>query len=213
MTASPFTVGIVADEFLDPALGRLAGFGWAARRFADLFNRSPHLGVRPLYFACQLRRSLRKVAFVVALEMREARPYRVRLNPVEGFSFAALTAWSERALMPGSEVTPDGLLGFEVLSRLGHQHQVVVPPRGKAGTDIESFRWLNVVLGNLKTALSGTHHAFGFRNYAHSSLADIQYRFNRRYDMAAMVPWLTEALMRATPRTARELRGSPEVCT
>ena len=51
MTASPLTVGIVADEFLDPALGRLGGFGWAARRFAEVFNRSPELGVRPVYLS------------------------------------------------------------------------------------------------------------------------------------------------------------------
>lgn len=33
---------------------------------------------------------------------------------------------------------------------------------GKAGTEIEPFKWLNVLLGNLKTTLSGTHHSFGF---------------------------------------------------
>lgn len=65
----------------------------------------------------------------------------------------------------------DGLLGFEVLERLGYTHKVVLAPRGKAGTEIEPFKWLNVLLGNLKTALSGTHHAFKFAKYARRYLA------------------------------------------
>jgi glycosyltransferase involved in cell wall biosynthesis len=39
MRSSPLTVGIVANEFMDAALGRMGGFGWAARRAAELFNR------------------------------------------------------------------------------------------------------------------------------------------------------------------------------
>lgn len=31
---------------------------------------------------------------------------------------------------------------------------------------IRCFAWINILLGNLKTALAGTHHAFGFRKYA-----------------------------------------------
>ncbi|EQD35716.1 ISXo5 transposase, partial [mine drainage metagenome] len=85
---------------------------------------------------------------------------RVRFDPVKNFSFAALKPWASIALAPDCTVTSDGLLGFEVVERLGFAHRVVIAPKGKAGTEIEPFRWLNVVLGNLKTALSGTHHAF-----------------------------------------------------
>lgn len=160
------------------------------------------------------RGSENKVAFVAAVEMHDERPARVRFDPVQRFTFAALEAWSQRALAPGCTITSDGLLGFEVLARLGHHHKVVIPPTGKQGTEIEPFRWLNTVLGNLKTALSGTHHAFGFRKYAHRYLADVQYRFNRRYDLAAMMPRLAVALMQATPRSARELQAEPaEPCT
>ena len=51
--------------------------------------------------------------------------------------------------------------------------------KGKAGCEVDAFKWLNVILGNLKTALSGTHHAFAFRKYAHRYLDEVQYRFNR----------------------------------
>jgi hypothetical protein len=41
------------------------------------------------------------------------------------------------------------------------------------------------VLGNLKTSLSGTYHAFDFQKYAARYLAAFSYRFNRRFDLRA----------------------------
>lgn len=146
-----------------------------------------------------------KIAFVAAVEMRDGRPQRLRFDPVANFSFAALA--------PGSCVTSDGLLGFEVLARLNYQHKVVQAPKGKAGTEIEPFKWLNVVLGNLKTALSGTHHAFSFAKYARRYLADVQYRFNRRSDMASMVPRMAFAVTHTRPCPARTILGKSGLAT
>ena len=123
----------------------------------------------------------------------------MRFDPVAGFSFAALTLWAWLAVAPGSCVVSDGLLGFDVRERLGYTHTVVLAPRGKAGTDIAPFRWLNVLLAKLKTALSGTHHAFKFAKYARRYLAEVQYRFNRRADLAAMVPRLAVAVAQTRP--------------
>lgn len=145
------------------------------------------------------RGSSNKTAFVAAVEMCDGRPRRVRFDPVAGFSFAALAPWAKLAVAPGSCVTSDGLLGFEVLERLGYTHQVVIAPRGKAGTEIEPFKWLNVLLGNLKTALSGTHHSFAFSKYARRYLAEVQYRFNRRVNMGAMVPRMAVAAAQTKP--------------
>ena len=36
-------------------------------------------------------------------------------------------------------------------------------------------------MGNVKTALSGTHHAFNFKKYGDRYLVEISYRFNRRF--------------------------------
>ena len=129
----------------------------------------------------------------------------MRFDPVDGFSFAASAPWAKSAIAPGSCVLPDGLLGFEVLERLGYEHKVILAPKGKAGTEIAPFKWLNVLFGNLKTALSGTHHAFKFTKYAQRYLADAQYRFNRRFDLAAMVPRLAVAVMQARPCSKRKI--------
>lgn len=42
---------MVTDEFFDPALGRLGGFGWAARQLGRIFNGDPSLGVDLVYVA------------------------------------------------------------------------------------------------------------------------------------------------------------------
>lgn len=159
------------------------------------------------------RGSENKVAFVVALQLRDGRPQRLRFDPVAGFSFAALKPWAAKAIAPGATVLSDGLIGFEVVRQLGLTHRVVIAPRGKAGTQIDAFRWLNVVLGNLKTALSGTYHAFSFAKYAHRYLAEVQYRFNRRANLASLVPRLAAALMRAKPCPRRLIVDVADVGT
>jgi transposase-like protein len=159
------------------------------------------------------RSSKNKVAFVAAIEMKDGRPQRLRFDPVANFSFAALTPWAKQAIAPGSRVTSDGLLGFEVLARLNYRHKAVQAPRGKAGTEIEPFKWLNVVLGNLKTALSGTHHAFNFAKYARRYLAEVQYRFNRRSDLASMVPRMAYAVTHTRPCPARTILGKSGLAT
>ena len=49
------------------------------------------------------------------------------------------------------------------------------------------------MLGNLKTAFSGTHHAFGFAKYSHRYLAQVQYLFNRRFNLRTILPRLIRA--------------------
>lgn len=145
------------------------------------------------------RGSENKIPFVAAVEMRDGKPGRVRFDPVAGFTFDALRQWAATALAPGCVVATDGLIGFSVLETIGHVHRPQKAVPGKAGCEVAPFAWLNTILGNLKTALSGTHHAFKFGKYAHRYLADVQYRLNRRFDMASMVQRLLVAAARTTP--------------
>ena len=65
---------------------------------------------------------------------------------------------------------------------------MIQAPPGKAGTEVDGARWVNVVLGNLKRSLDGTCHAFGFFKYAERYLAEAAWRFNRRFNLKALVP-------------------------
>jgi len=59
-----------------------------------------------------------------------------------------------------------------------------------------SSRAVNTFLGNLKSAYSGTCHAFDFAKYAHRYLAEVQYRFNRRFDLSSILKRLPGAAVR-----------------
>lgn len=47
----PITLGLVANEFFDPGVGRLGGFGWAVSRVARLFADDLGLAVTPVIMA------------------------------------------------------------------------------------------------------------------------------------------------------------------
>ena len=64
------------------------------------------------------------------------------------------------------------------------------------------------MLGNLKTALAGTYHSFDHAKYGALYLAEFAYRFNRRFDLAAMLPRLLRAAAQTRPLSLRVLRLS-----
>lgn len=49
------SLGIVANEFFEPAIGRMGGFGWAARQVARFFHDHPGLGVDVVFLSRELR--------------------------------------------------------------------------------------------------------------------------------------------------------------
>lgn len=44
-------LGVVANEFFDLSLGKMSGFGWAARQLARLFRAEPELGVELVFLS------------------------------------------------------------------------------------------------------------------------------------------------------------------
>ena len=80
---------------------------------------------------------------------------------------------------------------------------------GKAGTEVTGARWVNVVLGNLKRALDGTYHAFGFFTYPERYLAEAAWRFNHRFDLKTMLPRLLATAVTCSPWTEAALRNVP----
>ncbi len=76
----------------------------------------------------------------------------------------------------------DGLACFAAVAEAGYTHQRTVMA-GRKPDAVPQFRWINTVMGNLKTSLSGAYHAFNFRKHAARYLAAFSYRFNRRFDL------------------------------
>ena len=76
---------------------------------------------------------------------------------------------------------------------------------GAAAAQSASFRWVNTALGNIKAAITGTSRSINTKHVPRY-LAEFEYRFNRRYDLAAMIPRLTWAATRTPPMPDRLLK-------
>lgn len=158
------------------------------------------------------RGSENKVPFVAAVSLNEeGRPLRTKLSPVPGFTRKALAQWATRNLAPGSVVFSDGLACFNAVVDAGCTHQPTVVA-GRKPRELPEFQWINTVLGNLKTSLTGSYHAFGFRKYAGRYLAAFAYRFNRRFDLATLNEHLLLAAVRCTPHSQRSIRLAEVHC-
>lgn len=68
-----------------------------------------------------------------------------------------------------------------------------------------AFLWVNTVLGNVKSALHGTYHNISGKHLPRY-LAEVEYRFNRRFDMGSMLPRLIHACALAAPMPRRFLK-------
>jgi len=150
-----------------------------------------------------------KVPFVIAVETseNEHRPWYVRLDPVPGFTKKALVQWAQNALAPTTLIVSDGLACFASAAEIVGDHERVVVGNRRS-SDLECFHWVNTLLGNIKSSIQGTYHGFKFDKSAARYLAELQYRFNRRFDMPGMVPRLLRACVSTTGRPENWLRSA-----
>ncbi len=159
------------------------------------------------------RGSPNKVPFVAAVALsEEGHPLRIKLNPIAAFSRQAITTWAKANLKPGCNVLSDGLACFAGVVDADCAHSWVVVGDRKP-RDLPQFTWVNTVLGNVKTMITGAHKAFKFRKYAHRYLGAFAYRFNRRFNLHAMVGGLIGHVARAKPRPEWRVRRVAEVAT
>lgn len=156
------------------------------------------------------RGSPNKQAFLIAVQTDDTMKkvlYAVA-EPVATFDKATVAEWAERRLAPESEVYSDGLGAFNALADKGHAHTTVVAPGRRAKTEVRSARWVNVVLANIKRSLSGVYHSIRQQKYARRYLAEATWRFNRRFDLRALVPRLTVAMVACGPHPERVIRNA-----
>jgi len=154
------------------------------------------------------RGSENKVPFLTAVQTTEAgRPHLVCFSQ-RPFTKAAVGEFIAQSMALPLTVVSDGLGCFNVSAGLGAVHDRIVTGGGKASVELEQFRAVNTVIGNLKTALTGTYHAVKFAKYAPRYLAEVQYRFNRRYDLRSILRRLMHAAVLTLPHRELVLRAA-----
>ena len=136
-----------------------------------------------------------KPPFVAAVQTNdEGHPRRMKLTGVEGFRTTEIAAWAQRHLAPGTEVLSDGLACFHGVTAAGCVHEPVVVGSARAAVERPEFRWVNTILGNIKSALRGAYHAIRPK-YAQRYLSEFEYRFNRRFDLPDIVSRLAHVAL------------------
>ena len=146
-----------------------------------------------------------KIPILVAVETdAEQHPLHAIFCPVKAFTRDALKAWGKAHLSGKPLVLTDGLDCFKGLSNCQHQpHNMSI--EGKAVADT-AFKWVNTILGNLKTSIRGVLHAFDHFHYSGRYLGFIQYLFNHRFDLVACCTGMMRLAAESPPRTATMLR-------
>jgi len=151
------------------------------------------------------RGSPNKTPFVTAVETNEqSHPQRIAMQVVEGFTLAEIADFARRKLASSYEVFSDGLNCFPGVIQAGCSHSFLISG-GRKSAEAPTFKWVNTALGNIKSALSGTyrHHD---PKHAPRYLAEFQYRFNRRFDLAGMLTRLAFASVRTPPSPYKLLK-------
>lgn len=154
------------------------------------------------------RGSENKVPFLVAVQTTGAGQPMLACFSRLTFAHEAVTQWVKKSLRASAQVVPDGLWCFQAVAAAGASHGRTVTGGGAASVKLEKFRAVNTVLGNLMTALSGTYHSFKLAKYAHRYLAEVQYRFNRRFDLSVILNRLLRAAFLTTRHPERQNRAA-----
>lgn len=152
------------------------------------------------------RGSENKVPFVAAVQTDENNhPIYMRFNAVDAFRRKTMQEWAEHALALGTRVFSDGLACFRGIADAGCDHTAVVTGGGYASMENEIFTWVNTMLGNVKTAITGTYHKLHPKHLGRY-LSEFNYRFNRRFDMPSMITRLGRAAVNTAPMPERLLK-------
>ena len=132
----------------------------------------------------------------------ERKPKRLRLSVVKGFRKREVEKVAKRDFAPGSNVVSDGLSCWPAVAKAGCAHFPMTTGAGRQAARWAPFRWVNTVLGNIKTALVGTYRHVSAK-HAQRYLSSFAYRFNRRSELDSIVQRLAWAATRTAPHPYR----------
>jgi len=138
-----------------------------------------------------------KLPFVVAVSTVKGKPVYAQLRVVDGFTKEAVRDWASTSVAPGSHVLSDGLACFNGLEEAGLAHSPIVTGGGRP-KDPE-FLWVNITLGNVKSAVTGTCRSLD-AHHTPRYLAAYEWRYNRRFDLPKNLERLARVAVTTRPQ-------------
>jgi transposase-like protein len=158
------------------------------------------------------RGSPNKIPFVAAVQTTESGQPALMCLSQRPFTKESIQAFAEKSLAAPATLVSDGLGCFTAVRGTGILHEPHVTGGGAASAKHPAFLAVNTALGNIKTSLAGTYHAFGFRKYAYHYLGQVQYLFNRRFNLRVILQRLARAASQAVPCPLRAVRAAESSC-
>ncbi len=105
---------------------------------------------------------------------------------VTGFRKTAIARYAQANLVRGSELVSDGLYCFAGVTAAHRRHLLLITGSGRQAAQHPAFKWVNTLLGSVNNALPGTFPAIR-EQHVPRYLAEFEDRFNRRFDLPAMI--------------------------
>lgn len=132
-------------------------------------------------------------------------PHYAKLAPVAAFSKEEVERWTRQHICNGSHIVSDALgcfTGVEATCK----HEIHTASRMTENQKLVHFKWVNTVLSNIKTGLTGAFHSFECSKYSFRYLGAIMYRFNRRFDLEEIFPDLVYCAAMSPPINIHSIR-------
>lgn len=158
------------------------------------------------------RGSPNKVPFVAAVQTTESGAPLLACFSPRPFTKESIEEFAAKSLVAPATMVSDGLGCFTVVQGTGILHERHITGGGAASVKHPDFLAVNTVLGNLKTAFAGTYHAFGFAKYAHRYLAQVQYLFNRRFNLRTILTQLARYACSTKPCPLHAVLAAEQSC-
>ncbi len=156
------------------------------------------------------RGSEKRVPLVAAVACNEAGPpLRIKVSQIPAFTREAIAAWAKVNLLPTCDVLSDGLACFAGVIDADCAHTYMVVGQRKH-REPPQFKWVNTILGNLKTMIYGAHKAFNLGKYAARFLGAFVYQFNHRLHLPTPLQALLGHAATAVPTPERQIGSEAE---
>jgi transposase-like protein len=140
-----------------------------------------------------------KTPIVAAVQTDEkGRPRRIKLSRIARFKRRRVKSLVKRIIVPGATVLTDGLACLRGIVDASCNHVAITTGSGRKAARHPAFKWVNTMLGNIKNAITGTYRALRKKHMVRY-LAEFEWRFNHRFDLAAMIDALGRAAINTKP--------------
>lgn len=120
----------------------------------------------------------------------DKRPMAIHLRRVRGIRKKVSARDAQSSLEPTCTIWSDGLACFQAVTEWGCRQLALQSSGGRAGAWHPTSKWVNTLLGSVKSAIIGTYHGVDPKHLPRCP-AEFEYRFNRRLDLPAVIERLS----------------------